>query len=339
MINVERLPPALTRSVAVAAAAVCSFACLVHLSSYGPSSWSAILDAAAFSAFGLIFPLFFVAIVLVTIGRIPLDQLLGALPLWIKVAGAVVAAYVFVDFFAMVSLVPGQPVEQGAAYFLNNHGSLTPISEATYRQDLMYGARLFSGHAIIFSGMATLVAFQIDRIRRGHLPLDLPISRSMPASQLPAPFSRSVSFRTQLSPQACAERLKPHIARSYVWGWTFGRRAQGALVGSASEEGFRLSIPYGNTSGMVSANGIFEVRDGVTVVHEVIAFKRLQLLGMLGSIPIMLVAVFIVFHGLAGPFAFLAVGSLVVTAFNVGIGLREMNRLQSTIGNALAAGA
>ncbi len=50
MISVERLHPTLTRAMFVVAAAVCGFACLAHLSTYGPPSWSGVVVPAAFTA-------------------------------------------------------------------------------------------------------------------------------------------------------------------------------------------------------------------------------------------------------------------------------------------------
>ncbi len=268
-------------------------------------------------------------------GRIPPDQLLGSLPTWLKVVAVCVAAYVFVDFFLMFTLLPGQPVEQGGGYFLNNHGSFSPISKSAYLQDLMYGARLFSGHAIVFSGIAALVGFQLDRIRRGHVVTGPPISTSLPPPGLPPPFARSARLQTILSPEQCAERLKAYISRAPSWIGTRGRRDRQALAGSVSERGFNLSLPYGNGSGMVSAAGIFVATEGATVVDEVISFKRWYLASMLAAYPIMLGLMFIAFHGFTGLFAVLLAGVVVVTAVNVGVGLRDMSRLQSNIRRAL----
>jgi hypothetical protein len=335
MTNIERLHPTLTRAMLIAAAAACAFACLAHLSSYGPSTWSGPVQAAAFGAFGLIFPVFGSAVVVLSLGRIPPGQLFGTLPVWLKVLSVCVVAYVFVDFFVMLSVLPGQPIEQGGAYFLNNHGSLTPISEAAYRRDLMYGARMFSGHAIVFSGIAALVALQVDRVRRGGVPAGVPISLSTRRLGLPPPFSRSLRVKTHLSPAECAERLRSYTTTARALGWTFSRGEAETLAGSVSEAGFRLSLPYGTGSGMVSAAGRFVVQDGAAVVYEVVSFKRWLLFGTLGGIPIMLGAVLIAFHGVSGPFWFLAAGSAVATVVNVGLGLRDMDRLQSNIHRAL----
>jgi hypothetical protein len=57
---------------------------------------------------------------------------------------------VFVDFFAMIRLLPGQPEQDGSNFYFNNKGSLIPISADIYRMGLMHSARLFSGHELIF---------------------------------------------------------------------------------------------------------------------------------------------------------------------------------------------
>lgn len=69
----------------------------------------------------------------------------------------------------LIHLLPGQPTEQDGRFFFNDHGRLIPISAHTYRQSLLFQARLLSGHEITFTGVAAILGYQLDRLRRGQL--------------------------------------------------------------------------------------------------------------------------------------------------------------------------
>ena len=80
-------------------------------------------------------------------------------PRWVLVLGVVLVAYVGVNFFASLSLLPGQPEASGGAYYFNNHGSHIPTDIHGYLDGLRYQMRIFTGHPMIFYGVAALTMY------------------------------------------------------------------------------------------------------------------------------------------------------------------------------------
>ncbi len=70
-----------TRAYLVVASGVFVLASAVHIASDGPVEWATTLNALAFIAFPLIFPVFFVTVGVTSLGRLPLDSSFGTLPL------------------------------------------------------------------------------------------------------------------------------------------------------------------------------------------------------------------------------------------------------------------
>lgn len=169
MLDLSRIPEVWIRIFAWVAAGSCAIATLTHMTTYGTPDLADPVQVFTFALFPLIFLVFGAAILLTALCRVSLGRLFGTLPLHVKVLGVIAVAYIFLDFFWMIHLLPGQPTEQDGRFFFNDHGRLIPISSHAYRQSLLFQARLFSGHEITFSGVATILGYQLDRLRRGEL--------------------------------------------------------------------------------------------------------------------------------------------------------------------------
>src|SRR5437773_4202596 len=211
--DVRKLPSVLTKGFLGFAGLMTVAALGVHLSSYGPDLIGPMLMNLALALFPIVFLVFGPVVVVVAFARIPVERLMAGLPVLVYVVGGAVLLYVFVDFFLMMRVLPGQPEQDGSNFYFNHHGSLVPIGLDAYRMAMMHAARLFSGHELFFFGFGTLVAYQVDGIRNGRVNLDIgPRDEVMERSPLRYPLSRVVGLQTALSPEACAARLltPPH---------------------------------------------------------------------------------------------------------------------------------
>ena len=249
----------------------------VHLSSYGPDQLGPSLINVALALFPIVFLIFGPVVVVVGLARIPLDKLFTGLPAYVYVVGFAILVYVFVDFFAMIALLPGQPEQDGSNFYFNNKGSLIPIGADTYRMGLMRSARLFSGHELIFFGIAALIARQVDAIRSGRITIDLaPRDDAMERSQLPYPLQRLVTLRTMQSPETCAQNLlTPTLPRSFF-------DTVRGLRGESSAAGFRVELVSAQSQ-MVYAVGRFEADRAGTSMHVLLTFKRWPLIVLAAS--------------------------------------------------------
>lgn len=313
--DLRRLPAGLTRGFLWFAALMTVAAIGVHLASYGPNQIGPSLMNVALLLFPFAFLVFFPAIGLVALGRVSVDRFMSGLPLWVYALGGAVIAYVFVDFFAMIPLLPGQPMQEGSNYYFNNHGGLTQISPDAYRTGMMRSARLLTGHELTFYGVAALIGYQADAIRRGRVSLDSPPrDEALERSPLPYPLSRLVTLRTALSPEICAERLM-EPRQSSAWSWFSTPRG---LRGEASATEFREM--GGPQSQMVYAFGRFESGGGATSIRLLLTFKRWVLISLAASAVLLPVAwaaattvgfrlpwealLFVVVFGVGGNFVF-----------------------------------
>ncbi len=254
------------------------------------------------------------------------------MPAYVYIVGGAFAAYVFVDFFAMIQLLPGQPEQDGLNFYFNNKGSLIPISADTYRMGLMHAARLFSGHELFFFGYAALIAHQIDAICRGRITIDLvPHDDAMERSPLPYPLQRFVTLRTALTPEAIAQRLlTPHLPKSFF-------DTLRGLQGEASAAGFRVEIA-GGQSQMVYALGRFEGDGGGTSIQVLLTFKRWPLIAV-GASAILVPLAWAAMAGLGFPLPRLVIVFLVVFGVvgNLLFGLDQRRRLLAQIVQATDA--
>jgi hypothetical protein len=302
----------------------------VHLSSYGPDEIGPSLINAALALFPIMFLIFGPAVVVVGLARIPLDKLFTGLPAYVYAVGFAILVYVFVDFFAMIRLLPGQPEQDGSNFYFNNKGSLIPISADIYRMGLMHAARLFSGHELIFFGISGLIARQVDAIRSGRITIDLaPRDDAMERSRLPYPLQRFVTLRTMQSPETFAQNLlTPTLPRSFF-------DTIRGLRGEASAAGFRVELA-GGQSQMVYALGRFEANVGGTSIQVLLTFKRWPLIVLAASALLIPVA-WAVMLGFQLPWIAVVFVVLVGVVGNFLFGLDQRRRLLAQIKRATDA--
>jgi hypothetical protein len=325
----------LVRAFLLVAGLMFAAALSVHLATYGPDQWGPFLMRAALVLFPIVFVVFGPAVVVTSLTRIRLDRLFTGLPAYVYVVGAALVVYVFVNFLAMTALLPGQPEQDGSTYYFNNHGSHIAISADVYRIGLLHGARLFSGHELIFFGVAALIAYQIDRLRRGRITIDVgpPRDEVMERTRLPYPLHRLISLQTALTPETIASRLlepKPRVLWSFFDKWL-------GLRGEASAAGFRVEIESAQFQ-MVYAVGRFEANSGGTSIRLLLTFKKWPLI-FLGASAVLIPLVWVVVGALLFPLPWFALAFLVV--FGVGanflLGLDQRRRLLAVIKETTAS--
>lgn len=80
-------------------------------------------------------------------------------PRWAVILLLIVVVYVYVNFFASIAQLPGQPETAGGLYYFNNHGSQISTDLAGYLQGLRVQTRIFTGHPMVVYGIAALTMF------------------------------------------------------------------------------------------------------------------------------------------------------------------------------------
>jgi len=304
----------------------------VHLATYGPDQLGPALMNLALALFPAMFLIFGPVVVVTGLARIPQDRLFTGLPAYVYVIGFAIVVYVFVDFFAMIQLLPGQPQQDGSNFYFNDKGSLIPISADAYRLGMMHAARLFSGHELIFFGLSALIAYQVDAIRSGRITIDLvPHDEAMERSRLPYPLQRIVTLQTALTPEASAQSLlTPHLPRSFF-------DTLRGLRGEASAAGFRVETA-GGQSQMVYALGRFEANVGGTSIQVLLTFKRWPLIVLTASaILIPLAWAVMGFFGFQMPWFVVAFVVVFGVVGNFLFGLDQRRRLLAQIKQATDA--
>lgn len=299
-----------------------------HVATYGPDQLGPFLMNVVIALFPLVFVVFAPLLFLVAMARIPPDRLFAGLPFYVYAVGAAVLLYVMVDFLLMTKYLPCQPEQDGPNFYCNDHGYLIPISADAYRQGLMYAARLFSGHEFVFFGLAALLGYQVEAIRRGRVSLDAaPRDDVIERSPLPYPLSKVIGLQTAIPAEMCAARLlMPRPTRV----WSFLGAAYG-LRGRASETEFRVEMA-GPQSQLVYAVGRLGRTGEGTSIRLLLTFKRWPLM-VLGA-TILLAPIVIAFLTASGiPLAWYWLGILV--AFSIGgnflFGLDQRRRLLGEI--------
>ena len=304
----------------------------VHLTSYGPDQIGPSLMNLALALFPIVFLIFGPVVIVAGLARIPQDRLFTGLPAYVYVIGGAVLLYVFVDFFAMTHLLPGQPEQDGSSFYFNDKGSLIPISADAYRLGMMHAARLFSGHELIFFGVSAALAYQIDGIRSGRITIDLvPHDEAMERSRLPYPLQRIVTLRTTLTPEICAQRLlTPTLPRSFF-------DSLRGLRGEASVAGFRVEMASAQSQ-MIYAVGRLEGDDAGTSIRVLLTFKRWPLIAV-GASAILLPLAWAVmgFLGFQMPWFVVAFVVLFGVVGNFLFGLDQRRRLLAQIKRATDA--
>lgn len=329
----------MTLGLTAVAAIATAFVATIHIASYGPAEWGPVLSNLALLAFPALFPVFGFAVVVLAFGRLPVDRLLAGLPRPVIAAGIVIVAYIAFDFILMIKLLPGQPEQQGSGYFLNNGGDLTPIDAHSYHQALMYVARLFTGHELVFFGFAAAIGYEIDRVRTGRLNLDAgPRDEALEQHPLPPPFSRLVTLQTMLTAEECVQRLRQPIPQGFFS--FFGRYG---VRGEVTPAGFRLELG-GMQSSMVYAVGKFEGSGRTVFIRILLTFKRWTLIAL--ALSALLIPVFwLVFNAVRFPFGwqlFLFMAVFVVGG-NIAYVMGQMQSLlnqikRATGGESISAG-
>jgi hypothetical protein len=334
-VDVQKFPPALTKGFLGFAGLMAGAAVCVHLASYGPDVIGPILMNVVLVLFPLVFLVFGPAAAVLSFARIPFERIFAGLPVYAYIAGGLVFVYVFVDFFWMIQILPGQPEQDGPNFYFNNHGTLTPISYDAYLMGLMHAARLFSGHELIFFGFGALIGYQIDRMRSGQLILDVaPRDEAMERSPLPYPLSRVVALQTALPPEACAARL---LIRPPRPAWTLFAKSQG-LRGQASATEFRVEMA-GPQSQLVYAVGRFGRVGSATGIRLLMTFKRWPLIVFALSIVLapLLWAFMVATTGFPLPWLGLVFVMLFAVGGNFLFGLDQRRRLLAEIKRSIEA--
>lgn len=332
--DVRKFPAALTKGLMGVSGLMAIAAVGVHIASYGPDAIGPDLMNVALALFPVVFVVFGPAVLLISFARIPIERLFSGLPIYIYLVAAAVLLYVFVDFFWMMQLLPGQPEQEGSNYYFNDHGSLIPISPDAYRMAMLHSARLFSGHELIFFGLGALGAYQFDRMRSGRLVFDVaPRDEAVERSPMPYPLSRVVGLRTSLSPEVCATRLLTSPRRP---AWSLIGTLHG-MRGQASDAEFRVEMA-GTQSQMVYAVGRFGKYGGATGIRLLLTFKRWPLIVLAASA--VLVPLVWAFMAMAGfPLPWFMVVFVVVFGIggNLLFGLDQRRRLLAQIKRAIEA--
>lgn len=100
--------------------------------------------------------------------RLTWNAFLGDVPRWALTALGIAVAYVFINFFASILLLPGQPVESppGTYYFdAKGHHIATDLSG--YLNGMRVQLRLLTGHPMLFYAIAAVATYP----RRGSTPV------------------------------------------------------------------------------------------------------------------------------------------------------------------------
>jgi hypothetical protein len=326
----------MTRGLFVISAAFFALAAGTHLLSYTPLGQADVLQATSMLAFPVLFPVWAVMLFAIFLGRVPFDRVLSSLPMPVKVLGVLLVAYVFVDFFLMAVLLPGQPVAQGGSFFFDDHG-LVPTTEAAYRQGLAYQARLISGHEMLLFGLAAAFGYQLERLRSGKAHLGVAPIPAIGDVFSPWPLDRLVQLETALTPDQCATRLDARMGP--VLGRSWGGHLE--LWGSVSSEGFSLQLFRGSSSSqLVFAIGRFARMGPATRVEVWLQLKRWAVLAVGGTavaLPIIGVVTNVITGGSHYSLALLSAIAVFGLVGNLAFAFFQRHRLLSFIERTLDA--
>jgi hypothetical protein len=334
--DAARIPASLTRGLYVVAAVFFVLAAATHLLTYTSLGSADILQTTSMVTFPVIFPVWGAMLLAIFLGRVPFDRVLSSLPMRIKVLGSVLVVYVFLDFFLMLALLPGQPVEQGGKFFFDEHG-LVQTTAAAYRQGLAYQARLISGHEMLFLGLAAVFGFQLERVRSGKARLPEAPPPAIGAVVSPGFLDRLAVLETALTPGECAIRLNARLGP--LIGASWGRQME--VSGLVSPEGLSLQMGRsGSTRQLVFAGGTFAQPGRGTQIRVWLQFRSWGLLAIVAT-AVAFPIVGVVMDALTGGThyfveltAALAVFSLVA---NLAFAMYQRHRLLSFIERAVEA--
>ena len=256
---VRKPPRIVTVGLTAVGSVLTAAAAGVHIASYGPTAWGPALMDVALGLFPVIFPVFFFAFGAMSYARLPYGPLFSTLPRPMIAAGVVLFVYVFVNFLFLVQLLPAGAEQQAVA----SH------------QQLLYSARLFTGHELWFFGICGAIGYQLDRFRRGQLNFDAgPRDPSLEQHPMPWPLSRNVALLSPMSAEECAQRLRQPIPQGF-----FSYLGRYGVRGTVDSSGFRLELG-GMQASMVYGVGRFEGGGRPTFIRVFLTFKRWALIGL-----------------------------------------------------------
>ena len=244
-------------------------------------------------------------------------------------------AYVFADFFLMFKLLPGQPTEQAGKFFLNDHGTLLPVSTDGYRQALAHQARLFTGHELLFFGWAAVLSYQIARLRNGKLRLAAPAVPEVITDLPPVALSQSIVLETSYTPDQCVHELQASVDRipaAFVW-------RSSKLWGTVSSDGFWLQLAQGSSSQLAFAIGRFVQQGAGTRVELQLRLKRSIRLFVVGTAALLPILGAVLDANTGGHNFVLLFSAMAAFGLlgNLAFALIQRRRLLSTIQHALNA--
>jgi hypothetical protein len=95
-------------------------------------------------------------------GRLRWRQMLAGLtelPVALVVAFIVLFVAVWLILMASITSIGGQPTMSGSHYYLNDHGTLIPVTRAAYRHALVLQQRIFTLGPSVFFALGVLVHY------------------------------------------------------------------------------------------------------------------------------------------------------------------------------------
>jgi hypothetical protein len=92
-------------------------------------------------------------------GRLRWRDLLAGVPPLISVGFGVLFVAAWLVLMTSIASAGGQPTMSGGRYYLNNHGSLIPVSKAAYEHGLVLQQRIFTLGPAIFFALGVLVHY------------------------------------------------------------------------------------------------------------------------------------------------------------------------------------
>lgn len=280
-LDIHRVPRPVIFGFTVLASLGMAVAAGVNAASYGPATWGPMLLNLAIALFPGVFPLFFLAIAAITLSRAPIGVLFGDVPGPVKAAGALVFLYVFANFFLTFHLLPATPKHESAS---------NP-------QGLMYVARLFSGHEMVFFGVCAVIGYELGRVTAGRLNLNVgPRDDAIEQHPLPLGLSRSVTLQTMLSADECADRLRKPIPQGF-----FAYLGRYGVRGEVNPSGFRLELGGPQVS-MVYAVGQFQGGGRPIFIRVLLTFKRWAVISF-GVTILVYPALLLILNGIGFPFS------------------------------------
>ena len=91
--------------------------------------------------------------------RLPWRRLFPGVPAWVFPFAGLVVVYVWINFFASFTTLPGQPEAAGGLYWFDVHGRHVATDRSGYLAGLRAQMRIFTGLPMVFYGVAALATY------------------------------------------------------------------------------------------------------------------------------------------------------------------------------------